>query len=522
MSCASHHPRLFYAVLLLLSLGPGNGSAQLSFTSLTETQRGRVPNEDAEAYSNFYEQLNVDYITNRIQAGGRLEVYRATASDRSLTFLSQRYLSWSTGPAYLTAGNFQGILGRGLTLRAFELPGVILENTLFRRRHTSTSDMEGVFGSWTHDRFEIKALSGRPVAGDIPPGFPDTLNTFDRLVGLGGDRRQDWVTGGEVSFGLRNFRVGATAIHLRPKRSDRSHAWSWLAGLDLTPTLSRLGIRDAYGELYVEIARREGTTPGGHGRYVSSDFGVGSFGLSIEYKDYDNFNLLANDPPQLVREHSAFLLNRTTHVLETFNEKGYQIEAIYPVPGLGTVTGNVSYGKNVLAPTVSTVFDERFVSLDLDVLPPTHTASVFFDWGKDELDGRRARRTGGILLGTTAVTEQIFELDLQLQRGKLTLSEEPSYWDTYGALSWQSSRGFGIALVADRSTDPLETDIPTTFDIAETEPVVFWSVNVSGRFGPHEGLLFIGERRGGTACTSGTCYEVLAFRGAEFRLTTRF
>lgn len=497
--------------------------AQLSLTSLAETQRGRVPNEDDNSYSSFYEQFNLDYATGLFQAGGRFEVYRTSVSNRSLTFLSQRYVSWSNGPAYVTAGNFQGILGRGLTLRAFELPGVILENTVFRRRHTNTSDMEGAFGSWTHDRFELKALAGRPVAGDIPPGFPDTLSTLDRWLGRGGDRRQDWVAGGELNVNLNNStRIGGTVVNLRPRRSDHTYAWSGFVGLDLTTAFNRLGSTTAYGEVYIEISKREGFAEGGHGRYVSGSFGVGAFGISVEYKDYDNFNLLANDPPQLVREHSAYLLNRATHVLEAFNEKGYQVEAVFPIAGVGTITGNVSYGKNTLFGGLTTVFDERFVSLDFDVLPPEHTASVFFDWGKDELDGRSARRTGGVLIGTSALHDQTFELDLQLQHGRLPLDGEPKYWDSYGAISWRSPGGLGIALTVDRSTDPLETDVSRTFDIVETDPVVFGSVNLSGRLGPHEALLFLGERRGGTACTSGTCYEVLAFRGAELRLITRF
>ena len=73
----------------------------------------------------------------------------------------------------------------------------------------------------------------------------------------------------------------------------------------------------------------------------------------------------------------------------------------------------------------------------------------------------------------------------------------------------------------DRSTNPAETDQRDTFEV-ETDPVTFFSVNLNARFGPYEALLFAGERRGGTACTSGTCYEVLAFRGAEMRFLTRF
>jgi len=34
--------------------------------------------------------------------------------------------------------------------------------------------------------------------------------------------------------------------------------------------------------------------------------------------------------------------------------------------------------------------------------------------------------------------------------------------------------------------------------------------------------IFAGQRRGGPACTSGICYEVLDFEGVELRFTTKF
>jgi hypothetical protein len=500
----------------------GFADSQLSISSLTEVQRGRVPDKDAEAFSNIYEQFNVDYNTGEFQASGRFEIYRASVDGRSMTFFSQRSASWTKGSAYVVGGNFQGILGRGVTMRAFELPGVVLESTLFRQRYTNTQDMEGGLASWSDDRLEIKALAGRPVAGDIPPGYPNTISVFDKLTGLGSDRRRDWVLGSEVSVRLvAALKVGATVVNLRPDGQEDSYAWSWLAGLDLGPVFERAGTPSLYGELYAELAKREQFTSEGHGRYFSGNLGIGPVGLSVEYKDLENFDLLANDPPQLVREHTAYLLNRNTHILQTLNETGFQVETVFPLSGFATVTGNISRGKNRLSSRVSTIFDERFVGIDLNFLPEAHSASLFFDWGKDEIEALATHRTGGFVLGTSTEQNHSFEWTLELQRGKLLFGADPWYWDTYSALSWQSPIGFGAALVIDRSTNPSETDLADTFEV-ESDPASFISVNLTGRFGPYEALLFVGERRGGTACTSGTCYEVLAFRGAELRVLTRF
>ena len=346
---------------------------------------------------------------------------------------------------------------------------------------------------------------------------------MDRALGLDDTRRQDWIAGGEVSVYVHPaLKVGATAVNIRPRRQDDSYAWSWLAGLDLAPAFTSAGWERAYGSLYTEFGRREGATREGHGRYLAGNLGVGTLGISVEYKDYVNFNLLANDPPPLVREHSAYLLNRNTHVLETFIEKGFQVEAIYAVPDWMTVTANMSHAENELSPTLTTRFDERFISVDVEALPEGRKLSLFVDWGRDELDGRSDLRTAGLLVGATTEAQHSLDFDLQFQRGRLNLVDLPTYWDAYTALSYQSPIGLGAAITLNRTSDPLETDRPETFSLVENDPATFWSLNLSARSGRFDGLLFIGERRGGTACTSGTCYEVLAFKGTEFRLTTRF
>ena len=83
------------------------------------------------------------------------------------------------------------------------------------------------------------------------------------------------------------------------------------------------------------------------------------------------------------------------------------------------------------------------------------------------------------------------------------------------------SPDWSVGVTVERSTDFLETDNPDTPDW-ETA-TAYW---VGGFLGYHflekyDLSLFAGSRRGGPACTAGTCYEVLPFRGVEVRLTSR-
>ena len=84
----------------------------------------------------------------------------------------------------------------------------------------------------------------------------------------------------------------------------------------------------------------------------------------------------------------------------------------------------------------------------------------------------------------------------------------------YFAPSWS------LGLAVERSTDFLDTDDPNT--LANELDAAYW-VGGFGNYSFHDRIefsLFAGIRRGGTACTAGTCYLVLPFEGAEFRITT--
>ncbi|MBT4140360.1 MAG: hypothetical protein HOE48_20790 [Candidatus Latescibacteria bacterium] len=489
-------------------------SAQITVNTLTEMQRGEVPSSDTPAISTAYNQVNIDYTQKGFQVGLRAEVYNTWGADREVYEITQKYARWSHKGFRLEVGNYNAILGRGLTLRAFELPGVILESQLYRLRYAPTQDMEGAYASWTGQYLEAKALIGQPAVGDIPPGA--TTGNPPRDIA----RRENWISGGELAVRpIYAVRLGGTAIHINPEdpNEDPNGAWSGFADLDLSPLLGTTGL---YGSFYGEYAKRA-SGPDGHALYLSGNLGGSRLGLSVEYKDYEDMALRFNDPPSLIREHTAFLLNRATHVLLTVNEKGYQTEATYSQPDLGTFTANVTYAENALGPTITTIFKERHLAFDLEKFTD-FSLGVFFNWGRDDLEGINKRRIAGFIAEKTSLSGHTFGVDVQHQRASRPFGDPMNFNDTYGLLSWQHPKGFGAALIVDHTSDPFEVDRPETFDI-ETGRRTFWSLNLNARISTHyDAALFAGERRGGTACTSGTCYQVLPFKGVEMRINTYF
>ena len=355
--------------LLLVLLFTAPISAQITVTGLTEMQRGEVPGSDSTAISTAYNQVNLDFTQKDLQAGLRAEIYNTWGADRETYQITQKYARWNRGAANVEIGNYYAILGRGLTLRAYELPGVVLESPLYRLRYAPAQDLEGATASWSGNRVEAKALIGRSALSDIPPGAK--TGTPPRGI----SRRGDWVTGGELAIRLNsNLKIGSTGVHITPRDSliDKNWAWSGFADLDLSNILQKAGL---YGSLYGEYAKRENSEKG-TALYLSGNVGGNHLGLSVEYKNYDNMNLHFNDPPSLIREHTASLLNRNTHVLLLATEIGYQIEGTYTQPGLGNFTVNISHARNDLAPTIQTFFKERHFSFDLYKFD--HLTATFF------------------------------------------------------------------------------------------------------------------------------------------------
>ena len=519
-------------ILLILLAISGPAGAQATVSSLTEIQRGRVPGSDSLAVSSLYEQFDFDYTRRGLQAGLRAEIFNAWRNaaagsplsqiEYQVAHVSQKHLRWTRGSVELVAGNYYAILGRGITLRAFDLPGVILESGQFRRRYSPSRDLEGGMATWAGPRAEAKALIGRPVLSEIPPA----VRAGDPLRDV--PRRDNWLLGGEVSLRPTNrIRTGVTAVGHHASRFDSTRTWSGYLELDATPAIEATGLTDGYATVYAEYAGLNDAHVDGSALYVSANAGVSNLGLSLEYKDYKKFAFSFNDPPSLVREHAAVLLNRSTHALIADTETGYQAEATYSIFGLGTLTANVSKGKNELAPGLSTTFNERYLGVDVE-LPSqagghSVTSSVFFDWGKDELKGIGKHRIGGVGVESVAPGGSVLGFDLQVRRAARHPRNEPEFQDVFTQFSWQHSSGVGGALILDRTDDPFEVDDVATRDRIETGARTWLAVNLNVAFlERYEAFVFAGRRRGGAACTSGTCYLVLPFNGLEMRLKTYF
>lgn len=491
----------------------------MAVSNLAEYQLGNLPHTDPPTLTTLYDQLNVDYYYQNILLGLRLESFRASELDRKFFEVTQKYMEAQTDHLSLRIGNFYAILGRGIVLRAFELPGVVLEDQVYRRRYSFSRDLEGVLlkGMWRKSEFTL--LRGEPLDSSLPPGVENL------------ERRQGLVEGGELRLRPWNWlTLGGTYVRLNKNEGHQEVASAFWGG-SLRSLVEILKVKDMDLDFYGEYAQVQGELSSflsleadqPHALYLSFNFLFRNLGLSIEYKDYQSFDLGINDPPYLVKEHNLTLLNRSTHILLPQNERGYQIEGNYKISSYANAVFNVSRAVNDLLGR-ETKFEERYGEILMNFKPNVST-TLFYDHGKDEFDFIKDRDTWGSTVEWQPDYAYGLKLDFQCQRvtRSFTSDKEEVFRNHFLSLSFSKSPQVIFSLIGEKSTDPFETDDKETVDILEDDPEYWLGVNVNYQISvEHELNLFYGDRRGGPACNAGTCYEVLPFEGLEMRLVSRF
>ena len=504
-----------YYFLLYLLLSPPT-YAQIGLSTLSEIQIGNIPDRDPQDLRTAYAQINFDYTAAGFRAGLRSENFTASESGRNYGEIIQRYVHYRRGPFEVAAGHFYTIFGNGLLLHAFELPGVVTEERGSRRRYQITRDLDGVQLRYRLANAEFLFLRGTPVDSHLPPGLE------------GVDRRRGKVQGGGIIWHLGpHLETGLGLLQFKAGNLDDLGA-DLYARLRLAPLLERLSLSQLYGELYGEYAQRDAQwdrwfsldrdLP--RALYLSSTWTLGTWGLSLEYKDYEDFLIAnANNPPPLIREHEAFLLNRITHDLLADDEAGFQSELTYAFAGGQMFTANYTRATRRWGPGSDDDDDlwEIFVQADTP-FGDDIDAQFFADFSYNRILADEERTTVGTAWDWRAGERYGLNAEVQFQdiERKFGPASFP-FKNFYVSFALNRQTDWSAALVLQRSTDELETGASLS------GKTWWWGGNLNWQVWPGYSLdLFAGKRRSGLACTGGTCYEVLAFEGVSIRLLNQW
>lgn len=510
----------------------------LQASNLLEYQVGRDPSFEQEELTKLFDQFILDYSRGNLRLGLRVESFRDSAEQMfgktDYDEITQKYAEWSSPELSVRIGNGYAILGRGLLFRAFELPGVVRDANFPRSRYAESRDLEGVVLEGRRGRFQVTALSGRPVEEpDAPYGAEDEF-IF---------RRGGTVSGGRLGADLgRGIRIGASYLRNddidKPGTEELGATDLEIRFANLLPALPENGMDLRFFGEYASrrwrpfsdgLDARDGVP---HAIYTATELAWGQWGASFETKRYHQFALKVNDPPSLVPEFSYHLLNRSSHFLLTHDEQGQQLTVQGGLPGDWIVRTNWTTAVNRSddgAGNFSGAARYDLYFLDLES-PPTRDlrGAIFGAAGQNEIEGITDHYVLGGRLEYSRPDGWGAELDVEFQQEKrrvvTPLVDERQEFDNVFVALGVSKAGVGlVAIQGEFSNDPLEKDDPFTLDVVEKDPKSWWAVIGNLQIDDnHDATLFVGERRGGTACTSGTCYEVPDFSGVELRLTSRF
>jgi hypothetical protein len=504
-------PALLLAAPLLAQL-----PAQLRLSALSETQFGNLPEGEPSGLKTSYHQLSLDYALEGFQIGLRGEGFGSSEPDRNYGELLQRFASYRRGPLQATIGHFYTIVGSGILAHAFELPGVITEERGSRRRYQIVRDLDGAHVRYRAGRATVQLLRGTPINTNLPPG----------LNGI--DRRQGTIQGGSLQLKThKNLDTGFSMLHYDIGGQEETGA-ALNARWRLAPLLAHLGLKGLYADLHGEYAQRDVTADRlfsldrdlGRALYLSSSLTWGAWGASLEYKDYEDFSLSqVNNPPPLIREHAAYLLNRNTHDLLADDEQGYQAELSYTFAGGQALTANFTRAvrRHDIGDEDDKTLREIFLQFDSPV-GEYIDAQLFADFSRNYILENEKSQLYGTLWNWSFNDRHTLNFDTQFQDVERRFGTlDFPYTNLYLNLEAHRAPGLSAAIQLQRTTDELETGADpsgTTW---------WWGLNFGAEIRDgHSVGIFAGQRRSGLACTAGTCYEVLGFEGVEMRLHNRF
>ena len=399
------------------------------------------------------------------------------------TAVSRRLFTVDTERFQAAAGDFSWVFGRGMALSVFEDEELNFDSRL-----------EGVRGSWEHDRGTLTALGGTRDGNRFRGLFLEP-NTFGP-VRLGASAVEAW--GGETGTNIR----------------AREQQVSGLAEVTLESV-----------SLYGEVAHREfpGTTEipaesSGRGAFVAAVASVRGFTFSGEFRDYEKFDHEFHDPPTALKQHTWTLLNRVNGVVQTDIDdddvQGWLAEGEYSFGLFSSARASYSHAEpddgessfwEAYGEAKGTWQERAFV---------TAAAS------ESEFDylGVFEERIGGF-------GELVFEVDDRnsLSAGvewvEATESDESTaafaypreYRDRIFSLSYGRSPWVSLTVLYEDTTDENET--ADEWVMAQAEIVLGDSQDL---------IVSFGKERGGWKCSGGICFFEPEFEGLKVRWTARY
>jgi hypothetical protein len=479
---------------------------QLSGNNLFEYQIGNLPYTEPSDLSSHYDQLNLGYRYKGLKATLRYEHFLSQNDGSSYASLSQFQVQYRVDKLELKVGNFYETLGNGLLMRGYEVTGSVFEEEAYRTRYGFYRDMLGFSVKYSGDLWYFQALRGKSLVNTLPPSLDSE------------ERRIDLVEGMETGISLYYQTLGLILMR-NSNPFEKDYFYSLLFSGSIPGVIS---YNFEYAHNLAEDVPLFGMDEmSRYGLYGSLSYSLGSFGLSFEYKNYHNLLIGTgiSDPPTTIKEHKYKVLNRSIHVPQLVDESGIQLEGYYTFKNHEHLV--INYSRTLNQFWQEFVYNEVFA--EYSFYPGRkNNVTLFVDYASDQFKSEENRYATGAIWDYSVIGNWSTQLHVEYQYIERALIDIATMHNVVAIIGFSKSPGLAMSVVWEMSNDPFLNDRPDTPDL-ETGFRHWPGVEASYKINPTNTLsLFAGKRRGGPACTSGICYEVLDFEGVEIRFKTKF
>lgn len=487
-----HVPFLRLTITTFLCILFTFAHAQFSGSNLMEFQYGKIPTEVNDVFPSIYNRTILNYRFKKFTASTTIENYYTKFSERNYTDLSQVSLRYKDKRWDIKLGNFYETLGRGTLLRAFEIKGALLEDIGFRSRNYFHRDILGATVKYKTKKYTIQLMHGDVLDNLLPPTRSLAERRTNNYTSLAAD--------------IKYYKKHKTELILLNFNRSGDDTRNFVAGSFKGPITKSMNY---YLEYSQGITDQDQTALyGGITGLIGS-----ALSYSIEYRNYKNIILGTgiNEPPPVIKMQTYRMLNRSTHVSNPDSEDGYQIDLFYSFDNGSVLNLNHSRANNDFG-SFSPVFHQYFLEWSSS-LGPDNNYKLYLDYSRDGLKSEPNRLSVGLYNDFKLSDKLRFLPEFELQQ--IDRFEEKLYNQFYSlGFSYNSKLNFNFEIEITNDPFLLENEDTKT---------LYPGMNMRYKLNRnHTAQMFVGQRRGGPACSAGVCYEILDFRGLELRLSSRF
>ncbi len=519
-------------ILLLANIGTAYAQEfSIRASNLLRWAQGEVLLQGRQQQRDWFENvtdLSLNY--KNLQLGLRNTLYRPSEFGEKLDgieSINYKFLEYSHKYFTATIGNFYATAGRGLALNLYR------DYTL-----NYDSNLSGV---------KVVVNSG-PISGIAFRGRSHpTQGTGSSAV-----READYQGAMLKGSVLPGVALAGYFFQIPFDSSLQNYPETRMPGGFLEFNLP-MGV-GLYAETALQYVREDHALPGSknpyYGNYLALDYSFAGIGLVADYKDYNfkrypapssssiQYNaepLAFQNPPIVQREFTTNLLAKHPHVIEVWDEVGFQIEASATPAEPVSLTANFSrsshHRNNSLIPSLheeDSPFWQAFIEGEY-TFPGGHFLRLDLGINEEALAASWPQKQGGAVEGTYLLTN-IYGLTGHLELMHLRdLRNGDNYWESFLAVTLSRTTWGGFTIIMETSGNPDENknrDVPVFNGLdnllGDDQSMWFGTELSLTLLKQHDLLLFVGQERGGLKCTSGRCRIVDPFDGVKLQLRSTF